>query len=121
MGFFSIFKTPINETLGVICGAYKNKLNLTNDSKLAFVEMANEAFNQMKKHNRPNFSSSTDTYRMLSGKDFDELSKNHSDNKEYLQYYLFNMMMYIRSDYYKPEDSNKNERLKVLIDTNLNY
>ncbi|WP_108646633.1 hypothetical protein [Polynucleobacter rarus] len=121
MGFFSIFKTPINETLGVICGAYKKKLNLTNDSKLAFVELANEAYIQLRKHQRSNFSSPSDTYRMLSGKEFNDLSKNHSDNKEYLQYYLFNMMMYIRPDYYKPEDYNKNERLKVLIDTNLNY
>jgi len=31
------------------------------------------------------------------------------------------MMMYIRKDYYKPVDYSKNERLKVLIDTNLNY
>ena len=121
MGFFSIFKTPINDTLGIICGAYKNKLNATNDSKQAFVDMADEAFNQMRIHKRKNFSSPIDTYRMLSGKEFDDLSKRHSDNKEYLEYYLFNMMFYIRPDYYKPVDCNKNERLKVLIDVNLNH
>jgi hypothetical protein len=121
VGFFSIFKTPVNETLSSICTAYKNKLGATGDSKKAFVDMADEAYSQLKKHNRSNFSSPADTYKMLSGKEFKDLNRDHAENKEHLQYYLFNMMMYIRPDYYKPEDYSKNERLKILIDTNLNY
>jgi hypothetical protein len=119
MGLFSIFKTPVNETLGVICSAYNKKLDSSGDSKQAFVEMAKEAFNQLRQHKRVNFSSPVDTYGMLSGKEFSELSASHKDNREHLQYYLFNMMMYIRSDYFKPPDHQKNERLKVMIDMNL--
>lgn len=119
MGLFSLFKTPINETLNVICSAYHKKLNASGDSKLAFVDMANEAYNQLLKHKRSNFSSAVDTYRMLSGKDFSELSSNHEENKEHLQYYLYNMMTYIRKDYYDEIDYGKGERLKVLISSNL--
>jgi uncharacterized protein (DUF927 family) len=57
---------------------------------------------------------------MLSGKLINELSHSHDENRKYLEYYLFNMMMYIRSDYYKPENFEKNERLKLLIKDNLN-
>ena len=119
MGLFSIFKTPVNETLGVICSAYHKKLQSSGNSKLAFVEMANEAFNQMLQHKRSNFSSPQDTYRMLSGIEFSELSKSHDKNKRYLEYYLCNMMMYIRSDYYDSADYQKSERLKVLVEMNL--
>ena len=120
MGFFSIFKTPVDETLGIICKPYKNKLNSTGDSKLAFIELANEALNQATKHNQY-FESVTDTYKFLSPLKFEELSKSHAENKQSIECYLFNMMMYIRKDYYKPPDYSKNKRLKVLIDTNLNY
>ena len=119
MGLFSIFKTPVNETLGVICSAYHKKLQSSGDSKIAFVEMANEAYNQLRQHKRANFSSPADTYRMLSGKDFSELSASHDNNREHLKYYLYNMMMYIRSDYYDSSDYQKGERLKVMIDMNL--
>lgn len=119
MGLFSIFKTPVNETLGVICTAYHKKLQATGNSKLAFVEMANESFNQMRQHKRSNFASPEDTYRMLSGKEFSELSKSHDVNRKHLEYYLCNMMMYIRSDYYDAADYQKSERLKVLVEMNL--
>jgi hypothetical protein len=119
MGLFSMFKTPVNETLGVICSAYHKKLDSSGDSKQAFVEMANEAFNQLRQHKRANFSSPVDTYKMLSGKELSELSISHEQNREHLKYYLCNMMMYIRSDYYNPTDYNKSERLKVLVDMNL--
>ena len=120
MGLFSIFKTPVDETLRIICSPYKNKLRATGDSKLSFIELADEAFNQAKKHNQF-FVSPADTYKFLSPINFEDLSKNHADNKASIECYLFNMMMYIRKDYYKPPDISKNQRLKVLIDANLNY
>jgi len=109
----------VNETLGIICSAYHKKLRSSGDSKQAFVEMANEAYNQLGRHNRANFSSPVETYIMLSGKEFSELSASHDMNREHLQYYLYNMMMYIRSDYYDSSDYQKGERLKVLIEVNL--
>ena len=119
MGLFSMFKTPINETLDIICKVYKNKLRETNNSKIAFIEMANEAFKQAKKHNQ-HFESPTATYKFLTKGNFDSLTASHNENKEAIQGYLFNMMMYIRQDYYKPVNLAKNENLKVLIDVNLN-
>ena len=119
MGLFSIFKTPVNETLAVICSAYHKKLESSGDSKQAFVEMANETYNQLRRHKRANFSSPVETYRMLSGKEFSELSTSHDVNREHLQYYLYNMMFYIRSDYYGSPDYQQGERLKVMIEMNL--
>ena len=120
MGLFALFKTPINETLATICGAYHGTYRLTMDSSKGFISMAEEAVRQMRKHNCPQFNTAQDTYQMLSGKLINELSHSHDENRKYLEYYLFNMMMYIRPDYYKPENFQKNERLKLLIKDNLN-
>lgn len=119
MGLFSIFKVPVNETLKTICGAYINTYTQTNDSSKGFISMAEECVRQMRKHNRPQFSSASETFKFLSC-EVSQLSTIHSDNLPALRSYLFNLMMYIRPDYYKPADFNKNERLKVLIDMNLN-
>jgi hypothetical protein len=118
MGFFSIFKTPVNETLDTICSAYHNTLEVTKDSSKAFISMSEEAVRQMRKHNRPQFSSAQDTFKFLNGT-INDLTPSHNDNRESLECYLFNMMMYIRPDYYKPADYSKNERLKILISNNL--
>ena len=120
MKFFSFFfKKSVNETLKVICNAYYYKLNATNDSKQAFIAMANEAFNQVQKNHRSNFTSPSDTYIML-GKKFNDLSSSHLTNREYLADYLFNMMMYIRHDWYRPDnDIGKYVRLKAMINMNL--
>ena len=119
MGLLSIFKSPVNETLATICAVYHRNLTSTKSSKMAFVSMANEAFNQLKIYKRTNFSNVKDTYAMLSGIEFDDLSDDHEDNREYLQNYLCNIMTYIRADYYNSEDWQKMERLKVMVETNL--
>ena len=119
MKFFSFFfKKSVNETLKVICNAYYYKLNATNDSKQAFIAMANEAFNQVQKNHRSNFTSPSDTYIML-GKKFNDLSSSHLTNREYLADYLFNIMLYIRRDSYMPDrDVGKYVKLKAMINMN---
>jgi hypothetical protein len=120
MGLFSIFKTPVNEIIGIICAAYYKKLRATGDSQAAFIDMAEEAFAQLRKQGKSNFSSATETYRMLSSTKFSELSRSHEDNIEHLQSYLVNMMYYIRSDYYSTPEHGKIERLRLLVQSNLN-
>jgi len=120
LGIFSIFKTPVNEIIGTICAAYYKELRATGDSQAAFVVMAEEAFAQLRKQGGSNFSSATETYRMLSSTKFSELSRSHEDNIEHLQGYLGNMMYYIRSDYYGTPEHGKLERLRLLVESNLN-
>ena len=115
MGFFSVFKTPGDDTVEVLCNTYKNKLRSTKDSKEAFVQMAKESYNNLKKHGLVNNSSPEDTYEMLGGKGFQGLSKNHIDNKDSIEYYLFQLVILMRSDYYGSMDTSKYEKLSALI------
>ena len=98
--FKAQFKKPAFETVDEICNAYINEYQTRKDSKIAFQNMASEAFNQLRMQGKNNFSSIEETYRMLSGKNFNELGKNHSQNSEFLGYYVMNMMAYIRPDLY---------------------
>lgn len=104
MGLFNLlkaqFKKPAFETVDEICNAYINEYQIHKDSKIAFQNMASEAFNQLQMHGKNNFTTVQETYRMLSGKDFNDLGKTHSQNYEYLVYYVMNMMAYIRPDLY---------------------
>lgn len=124
MGFFSLFKPtkpPINETIKSICSVYHKNYKTTGDSKLAFIEMAKEAHNQVE--DCPGFVTHIDTYRMLGGNpmgaNFEKLTSEHTENEELIRGYLFQMVTNIRQDYYKHEDLGKMERLEAMIKSNL--
>ena len=122
MGFFSLFKPSITKTISSICSVYYENYEKNGDSKLAFVEMAKEAHNQVV--DCPGMKTPIDSYRMLGGNplgaNFEKLTSEHSENKELIEDYLFQMIhTYIRNDYYKPADYGKQERLKSMIAVSL--
>ncbi len=117
MGFFSLFKPPVSDTLRVICSAYHSKLQYTGDSRLGFIAMAEEALNQLHKQTKKRLGDSSATYRFLPIK-VDELNSDHDINREHLEQYLYAIMILIRDDYYNRNSSDyhaRSARLELLI------
>lgn len=127
MGLFNLFKaqfkTPAFDTVDALFDVYFAALNRTNDSKSAFLALANEVVNQMRKAGRSTFTTAEDTYRRWGPEWFNELSTDHSKNVEKLRAFVYGSMSYIRRDLYGSDAGVEvyqlTERLKVKISSKL--